>query len=136
MIGISNAVGWLALNLSGLYTPAMRIVRLVLLLAFGALVLPSFSLSFPPSGRPAYAATNTFSNTAAITLTDASGFAGELGIASPYPSTINVAGFVAPVTKVTVTLNSYSDGFPDDVDMLLVSPTGKKIKLMSDGGAT
>lgn len=57
------------------------------------------------------------------------------GIASPYPKTITVSGITNPVTKLTVNLNSVSHTFPDDIDIILVGPTGAKIYLMSDVGA-
>jgi subtilisin-like proprotein convertase family protein len=56
------------------------------------------------------------------------------GPASPYPSTINVAGLGGTVTKVTVTLNGLSHTFPDDLDILLVGPGGQSVILMSDAG--
>lgn len=54
--------------------------------------------------------------------------------ASPYPSVINVSGLVGNVAKVTVTLNRFYHTFPDDVDMLLVSPTGQRVVIWSDMG--
>ena len=36
------------------------------------------------------------------------------------------------MTKVTVTLKQMTHTFPDDVDVLLVGPTGVKFILMSD----
>ncbi len=59
-----------------------------------------------------------------------------VGIASVYPAQISID---APptVSSVQVVLNGFTHQRPDDVDILLVSPTGKKIMLMSDaGGAT
>src|SRR5439155_13421457 len=56
------------------------------------------------------------------------------GPAAPYPSTIPVSGLTGAVDKVTVTLNNFSHSFPDDVDIMLVSPTGQKVMLMSDCG--
>lgn len=56
------------------------------------------------------------------------------GAATPYPSTINVAGLSGLVSKVTVTLNGLSHGFPDDLDLLLVGPAGQKVVIMSDSG--
>jgi T5SS/PEP-CTERM-associated repeat protein len=54
--------------------------------------------------------------------------------ASPYPSTIQVAGMAGVVTWVRVTLFGLAHTFPDDVDILLVSPAGQKVMLMSDAG--
>ena len=72
--------------------------------------------------------TSTFSNTAAITIPGT----GTSGPASPYPPTITIAGFTGTVARVTVTLKQFSHTFPDDIDVLLVGPTGAKFILMSD----
>lgn len=56
------------------------------------------------------------------------------GAATPYPSGITVAGITDPVLKVTVTINGLSHTWPDDIDMLLVGPTGANLILMSDVG--
>jgi len=53
---------------------------------------------------------------------------------TPYPSTISVSGLTGVVGKVTVSLNGLSHSFPDDLDIMLISPTGQKIMLMSDCG--
>ena len=56
---------------------------------------------------------------------------------SPYPSSIGVSGLTGTISKVTVTLNNINHTFPDDIDVLLVGPTGANAILMSDaGGAT
>jgi hypothetical protein len=74
----------------------------------------------------------TFSNPAAIAITDGSS-------ATPYPSTISVSGVAGTVVGVRATLTQMSETFPNDVDVLLVGPTGAKTFLMSDtcgSGAT
>ena len=43
-----------------------------------------------------------------------------------------MAGAPPTISKITVTLTSFNHTFPDDVDMLLVSPTGRKMIIMSD----
>jgi CSLREA domain-containing protein len=59
------------------------------------------------------------------------------GASSPYPSNINVAGVLGPISDVKVRLFSFTHSFVQDVDMLLVSPSGQKFVLMSDiGGNT
>jgi subtilisin-like proprotein convertase family protein len=58
-----------------------------------------------------------------------------LGPSLPYPSSINVSGLAGVTTKVTVTLNGFTHTFPDDVDILLVSPTGQTATILSDVGA-
>ncbi|HET6890303.1 MAG TPA: proprotein convertase P-domain-containing protein [Pyrinomonadaceae bacterium] len=79
---------------------------------------------------------STFSNSASNTILD-SPRVGGIAPSSPYPSTINVAGVVGTVTKVTATVKGLSHTFPGDIDMLLVGPGGQKLLLMSDvGGGT
>lgn len=55
---------------------------------------------------------------------------------SPYPSSIGVSGLAGTISKVTVTLNNFSHTFPDDVDILLVGPTGANAVIMSDAGGS
>jgi subtilisin-like proprotein convertase family protein len=71
--------------------------------------------------------TETFTSTARITIP-------ANGPASPYPATINIAGLAGTVSRVTVQLNNISHTNPDDVDVLLVTPTGQQVLLMSDCG--
>lgn len=74
-----------------------------------------------------HAATYTFSNTTPIAMPD--GAAG-----SPYPSEIVVPQLFGSVTRVEVKLNGYHHGFSPNVDIMLVSPSGQQIMLMSDVG--
>ena len=64
-------------------------------------------------------------NPATITINDASS-------ATPYPSTITVAGEGSTLTDVNVVLNGVTHTFPDDIDVLLVGPTGLNAIIMSD----
>jgi uncharacterized repeat protein (TIGR01451 family) len=72
---------------------------------------------------------STFSNPAAITIQDDAA-------AALYPSEIAVSGFPAGSTidKVTVTIHNFSHEFPDDVDILLVGPSGQNAIIWSDVG--
>ena len=56
-------------------------------------------------------------------------------IASPYPSIIKVTegGVIA---RVRVSITGLTHTYPDDVDILLVSPTGGTVLLMSDAGGS
>lgn len=79
---------------------------------------------------PAWAV--VFTNPAAITATDAT----TIGSANPYPSNISVSGLSGTITTVTLTLNNLNHTFPDDLDMLLVGPTGANLIVMSDNGGS
>jgi subtilisin-like proprotein convertase family protein len=54
---------------------------------------------------------------------------------TPYPSTIGVQGADGAITDVNVNLN-ITHSFPDDLDILLVSPSGDSEILMSDACGT
>ncbi|HSE96768.1 MAG TPA: hypothetical protein VLD57_00770, partial [Blastocatellia bacterium] len=58
------------------------------------------------------------------------------GIADRYPSTISVAGVTGTITRVKVILNSITHPNPDDLDILLVGPTGASLLLWSDAGGS
>jgi subtilisin-like proprotein convertase family protein len=68
-----------------------------------------------------------FSNTASIDVPD--------GQASSYPSTISVPAS-GQIADVNVSLVGLSHTFPDDVDVILVGPTGLTTVLMADAGGT
>jgi subtilisin-like proprotein convertase family protein len=101
-------------------------VTLTFALADGATSFGNVSYVFQ-TGTPGAITTTTFTNSAPITINDNA-------VASPYPSTINVSGFGGTTSNVTVTLKGFTHTFPDDVDVLLVSPTGQKYIMMSDVG--
>jgi hypothetical protein len=54
--------------------------------------------------------------------------------ASPYPSTIRVTGAGTTLNALAVTLSGLNHRAPDDIDVLLVGPTGAKALIMSDVG--
>ncbi|BAZ80882.1 putative peptidase [Sphaerospermopsis kisseleviana NIES-73] len=58
------------------------------------------------------------------------------GAGNPYPSIINVSGLTGNITSLKVTLTNLSHTWSDDIDVLLVSPTGAKAILMSDVGGS
>jgi uncharacterized delta-60 repeat protein/uncharacterized repeat protein (TIGR01451 family) len=101
-----------------------RIVATLLLTDAGA-TNGFVSFAFTLGGQ----ASRSFTNTNSITILDD-------GAASPYPSTINVAGVGGTITKVTATLTNLSHQFPPDVDILLVSPVGERVMLISDAGGS
>src|SRR2546423_4104185 len=74
---------------------------------------------------------STFTNSAPITINDGPT---PPTIATPYPSTITVTGLTGNVSKVSVKLNGLSHTAPDDIDILLVGPTGAKLVIQADSG--
>ena len=69
----------------------------------------------------------SFKNDSAIAVPGS----GVMGPASPYPSSVTVDGMTGPITDVNVTLHRFGHTNPADVRMVLVSPTGQKVRLMS-----
>ena len=67
------------------------------------------------------------SNSTPITINDNAA-------ASPYPSTITVPTTAGTITKVTVQLKGLSHTQQNDLDILLVGPSGQTVVLMSDVG--
>lgn len=60
----------------------------------------------------------------------------HFGVGNVYGSPINISGLSGTVTSVAVRLNQMTHTFPDDLDLLLVGPNGRRLILMSDcGGA-
>ena len=79
--------------------------------------------------------TTTCSDPMATITIPASGTGVNTGApAIPYPSPINISGMAGLITDVNVTLNGISHTATNDIDILLVSPTGKKFIVMSDIG--
>ncbi|MEP6945069.1 MAG: M36 family metallopeptidase [Acidobacteriota bacterium] len=78
-------------------------------------------------GVPVIGTATTFSNPAKITIND-------LAPATPFPSQINVSG-ISGQSNLRITLNGLSHTFPADIDMLLVSPGGQKMEILSDQGS-
>ncbi len=93
--------------------------------------------SSPPGVTPEGSA-KSFSNATTINIpvNPVSG-----GVASPYPSNITItsASFAANevIGSMVVNINGLQHCFVDDIDMLLVGPTGAAMTIMSDvGGST
>ena len=84
----------------------------------------------------ASADTGTFSNKTGIYPKDP-GAQSLAGIdKNNYPSRISVAGLAGSITDVEVDLRLINADYPGDLDVLLVSPGGRAVVLMSDTGGT
>lgn len=104
------------------------VVTAVLALQDGTNNLGTASFDFFLGTFSSVTATNT--NAAAITIRDTNS-------ATPYPSSINISGRTGTISKVTVTIPAFSHTYSSDVNMVLVSPSGKKVALMGGvGGST
>ncbi|MDI1288794.1 MAG: hypothetical protein PSX37_02430 [bacterium] len=68
-----------------------------------------------------------FSNNTPITIP-------AFGTATPYPSSINVSGFVGTPGGVRVRLKNFSHTFTRDMSVLLVAPNGQGVELLSLSG--
>ncbi|WP_170163207.1 Ig-like domain repeat protein [Bogoriella caseilytica] len=57
---------------------------------------------------------------------------GEVQPATPYPSTVTVSGLSGPVQNVELAVQGLTHQYVNDIDMLLVAPTGQSLVVMSD----
>lgn len=83
-----------------------------------------WSLTITTGGAPM-----TFTNSNYIGLNDV------LAQSAPYGTTINVSGVSGVISELKVGINGFTHAFPRDVDILLVSPNGKGLVLLSDVGS-
>ena len=93
------------------------------------------------AAAPASAGTGVYSQPGSVTIGQGSGTVGggaiavdDNGPAASYPSSVTVAGLVGVVTDVNVRLQTVTHAVPDDLDIMLVSPSGKRSIIMSDAG--
>src|SRR5688572_1765396 len=54
------------------------------------------------------------------------------GKATPFPSIISISNAAGSIVNVSLTLSNLSHQFPDDIDILLVSPSGDAVVVVSD----
>jgi subtilisin-like proprotein convertase family protein len=92
-----------------------------------ALLLAAVLATSAATAATASAATSTFSNATLIAIPDT-------GPATPYPSSVNASGFAGNVQKATVTLRNLTHTCPEDIQALLVGPSGAKSILMANVG--
>lgn len=115
----------------GVLAPS-RSGRRALAASLAALLTAAAGLVFAPSAAQADGPA-TFSNPAAIAI-PAVGSPDQTGTASPYPSNITVSGMAGAVTKVQVVFNNLTHGALNDVDALVVAPSGQNLVVLSDIG--
>lgn len=75
------------------------------------------------------AADLTYVNTTPISIPNS-------GAGNPYPSTIDVSGTFGPVSGVVVKLIDVNHTWANDIDVMLVSPTGQQVILMAGVGGS
>lgn len=102
------------------------------LIALPSLLLPSIA-SASHNNAAALRDQRTFVKDQIIRIPADQISGGTAGEASPYPSTIRVRGFKR-LTDVNVTIRFANHTNPDDLDVLLVGPTGRTAILWSDAG--
>ena len=74
--------------------------------------------------------TQVRSNPASITIND-------VGPATPYPANLTISGFpTSGVTVKSVTLTGLNHTWASDLDIVLQSPTGQNVMLLSDAGGS
>jgi len=92
---------------------------------YGGGINSGWSVTITTDGAPA-----TFANNAYI------GIFNNYRAASPYGTPINVSGLTGAIADINVTLTGFADNNPQYVDVLLVSPNGRSLVLMSDTGSS
>ena len=92
-------------------------------LSFPGSVNSGWSLTITTDGAPA-----TFTNSNYI------GLPNTIATSTPYGSTINVSGLSGVISDLNVTLHAINHAASADIDVLLVSPNGKSLVLLSDVG--
>ncbi|PUA81549.1 Ig-like domain-containing protein [Nocardioides currus] len=93
-------------------------------------ILVATTLLLPALGTlglvsPANAAVTTFTNSAPIAIP-------QFGNGAPYPSTIAVSGLATNVKNVELTLTDIRHEISYDAHVMLVSPTGRNLTVVSD----
>ncbi len=84
----------------------------------------TFTLGVPVGGAPVTVTGGAIANPGT----------GSVGVAAPYPSTVNVAG-LSGNKKIILELTNLNTTYPGDMDWMLVGPGGQKFVFMSDAVA-
>ena len=110
--------------------PRGRRLRGTLMALTGAAAAAAFAA---PAASAAPTSGN-FANPDVTVIPSLANPAATSGPANRYPSLNRVRLMYPRVTNATVTFESLSHTFPDDIDALLVGPHGQNVLLMSDAG--
>ncbi len=86
-----------------------------------------------PAQNSSKAPETVYSNTTSLAINSAPSSTPPF-IATVYPSNIDVSGMTGNITRVAVTLNGLTHTRLNEVDLLLVSPTGAKYVFLADAG--
>jgi subtilisin-like proprotein convertase family protein len=127
------------IDMTNLTTPPRSVTRLAGLLVGTAL---SATGMVAVTGTPVHAATHDTVTTTPVTAPNLyTRRANTLdlqvpdsGPADTYPGTNTFVGVPGTITDMTVRIEGISHSHLDDLDVMLVGPTGIKIKLLSDAG--
>jgi subtilisin-like proprotein convertase family protein len=118
----------------------MRCHRAVSVTAVLAVVIGA---AITTTASPASASTKTFTQSGPVTIGQSAAAAGGGSItigstaaATPYPSAAAVADVVGSITDVNLTISGVTGAVPDNFDLMLVSPGGKRAIVMSDAGGS
>jgi hypothetical protein len=107
----------------------MRLLRGPCLAA--ALIVAVAVLAGQDARQNVRAASGGATNSQTITILDS---ASPPTAASLYPSSINLSDLPGTITDVDLTIHGFAHSTPQNVDMLLVGPTGQAVRVMSDVG--
>lgn len=111
----------------------LKVVATVLALAVAMALIAVLTTKSAHATSRFKVVTRTFSNPNSILIPGT----GTSGTAAPYPSRIKVSDLRQGTIKdVNVKIRGYIHTFPDDVDVLLISPTGRDAIIMSDAGGS
>ncbi|MGQ9550480.1 MAG: hypothetical protein ACUVWS_17840, partial [Roseiflexus sp.] len=109
----------------GLYNGEAWFQQRAMLTTITALLVVALAIAGAPPAQAVY----TSPASGSVTMPP-----GSQGAATPNPSTIEVSGVSGSIVSVVVRLNGLSHTFPDDLDIVLVGPSGQAVMLMSDVG--
>lgn len=72
--------------------------------------------------------TTAYTNSSLITINNT-------GQATPYPSSITGSSITDEITSVYVSINGFNHNNPEDIALVLISPSGHQVKLMEGSGS-